>query len=194
MMSNPTAPYLVIPRPAAIERNVFIDYWAGFYDDPREQLYEENIQGNLTATKVRELFKWKSGNWFPAPSRQSMERNFIPRLAQAQALATEGSAEAFLKSFPKGGAIWRIFFLHICRPDKYPIFDQHVYRAMIYIQKGDIEEIPNGDKRKIAGYLNDYLPFFKTFGPNPDRRVDKALWMLGRFLKSPWATMILPTP
>ena len=36
---------------------------------------------------------------------------------------------------------------------------------------------------KIEQYLNHYLPFFKQFTRFEQRKVDKALWAYGYFLK-----------
>jgi len=41
---------------------------------------------------------------------------------------------------------------------KYPIYDQHVHRAMTFICKGEREEIENwNDKKKVDAYLTKYL-------------------------------------
>lgn len=91
-------------------------------------------------------------------------------------------ARGFLNHFGNGGAIWRIFWLHCHRPDEFPIYDQHVHRAMVYVQTGETEEIPNYDPRIIDAYINRYLPFHVQFEAIDRRSVDKALWAFGKFI------------
>jgi hypothetical protein len=69
---------------------------------------------------------------------------------------------------------------------RFPIYDQHVHRAMAFIQTGALEEIPTDDAQKIASYIHRYLPFHATFAgigiQSVNRAVDKALWAFGKFL------------
>jgi hypothetical protein len=82
-----------------------------------------------------------------------------------------------------GGTIWNIFFLHCLAPGTWPIFDQHTYRAMHYMQTGHIKEIGYTNKLKYEAYESKYIPFVASLkGPTP-RTVDRALFAFGRFLK-----------
>jgi hypothetical protein len=84
--------------------------------------------------------------------------------------------------------------MHCFHPDRFPIYDQHVYRAMVFIQEGGMEEL-NGlsDKAAIKTYLERYLPFHREFEKlnlpfdrNKDgarhRNIDRALWTFGKCL------------
>jgi hypothetical protein len=104
----------------------------------------------------------------------------IPRLAQ---LPRDTEARKFLDEFPTGGAIWRIFWLHCWQPKRFPIFDQHVHRAMVFIEEQRLEELPTGENEKVGLYIDRYLPFHRRF-EGEQRSVDKALWFYGKFLKS----------
>ena len=53
-------------------------------------------------------------------------------------------------------------------PDKYPIFDQNVYRAMHYLQTGIIEEIPSKNIDKQMAYINEYAPFYTELEEQAD--------------------------
>ncbi|MGB8412392.1 MAG: hypothetical protein WCE23_06155, partial [Candidatus Binatus sp.] len=81
--------------------------------------------------------------------------------------------------------------LHCCRPE-FPMYDQHVHRAMTFIEEGQRDELgKKPDHRKIEIYLTRYLSFYKEqFVRIEPRRVDKALWAFGKFLK----TSGLPEP
>lgn len=54
-----------------------------------------------------------------------------------------------------GGAIWNIFYLHCLDPSTWPIFDQHTYRAMKYLQTGRIIEIGTTHKQKYESYVQE---------------------------------------
>jgi hypothetical protein len=100
-------------------------------------------------------------------------------------LNTSEDANNFLTHELKAqsGMIWKIFALHIMYPDKYPIFDQNVYRAMHYLQTGTFKEIPSKNTDKQAAYINEYMPFYKEQGDYEGRKLDKALFTFGQFLK-----------
>jgi hypothetical protein len=70
-------------------------------------------------------------------------------------------------------------------PNRYPIFDQNVYRAMHYLQTITIKEIPSKNRDKQLSYIDEYLPFYNDHESYEDRRLDKALFSFGQFLKIP---------
>lgn len=164
----------------------FIRFWAGQYDDEHEHLYENNI-GQRTPGAVKKLFLWKNGGPLSQKKNQSLQQNYVGRLSELRALPLDLAPEEFFRIFSRGGAIWRIFFLHVWQPEKYPPFDQHVYRAMCFLEGKGVAEIPPQDPKKLNIYVNEYLPFFRGFPRLEGRAVDKALWMFGRFLKSSFA-------
>jgi hypothetical protein len=69
------------------------------------------------------------------------------------------SPSELLARFREGGVIWRIFWLHCWQPERFPIYDQHVHRAMRFLQTGKPDEIPLREADKIRAYLSDYMPF-----------------------------------
>lgn len=172
-----------IPTWQEVDLDAFLSYWAARYEDPREELYTENIGRPLTPERIRALFKWKNGGPLAAKKRESIERNFIARIPEAEELPEDVPAQEFLQRFPKGGPIWRIFWMHCCFPDRFPIFDQHVHRAAARIGGWEEREIPLADKQRLRAYLEDYLPFWKSLDRN-ERDTDRALWTFGKFLKA----------
>ena len=86
-----------------------------------------------------------------------------------------------------GGAIWRIFWLHCNGPDLYPMFDQHVYRAMKKLVTGRSAEIPDANRGKAIAYVDEYLPFHASFLHKNKKELDEALWAYGKYLKSRYA-------
>lgn len=166
------------------DRGRFVEFWEAQYDFEQkdDDFYRENVDQPLTEERIMGWFKWKNGMKLSERKERSVRQNFVARLADLDTLPKEASASALLDRFPDGGVIWRIFWLHCLQPGRFPIFDQHVYRAMRFILGGTTEEIPETDRLKIATYINDYLPFYAEFDGLDRRSVDKALWAFGKFL------------
>jgi len=119
-----------------------------------------------------------------AAKHLSVEQNYVAHIAKVSGFPQTTSAASFLEAFPSGGAIWRIFWLHCWQPSRFPIYDQHVHRAMVFIEKQQLEEIPERGTEKVQQYLDRYLPFHQRFQNINQRSLDKALWSYGRFLKT----------
>jgi hypothetical protein len=173
-----------------------VEFWARKYGDPNEHIYIKFINGPHTDESLDRLFYWKIGAQFYKSNIVSVNRNFISRRALLGTLPCDISAESFLAQFPTGGSIYRIFWLHCCYPNRFPIYDQHVYRTMTYLKTGSADELEGSSpERKMDTYLGEYLPFHATFSslnfrfePTRDgvkgRRADRALWWFGKCLKT----------
>ena len=173
---------LPILTPARASARDFVEQWSQWYDYPGEELYASNIGRPLAPARIRELFEWKNGGKLSAKKLGSIERHYVPRCAELRNLDPSTSAAAFLREFG-GGPIWRIFLLHCWQPTRFPIYDQHVHRAMEFIQTGSPREIPSSVPAVLRAYVDRYLPFWQSFMKTPTRTVDKALWVFGRVLK-----------
>jgi hypothetical protein len=174
---------MIIYKPFKVNRQQFVEFWSLQYKYPEENLYLENIGKALTERRILELYQWKNGTPLSGRKRASVNRNFVQRKDELAQLQLNDSANDFLARFTNGGAIWRIFWLHCWQPNRFPIYDQHVHRAMEFIENGVREEIPQYDPRKIESYINKYLPFHAQFSSIDGRTVDKALWVFGKFIK-----------
>jgi hypothetical protein len=174
---------MVFPVLVNATPDTFVDQWSQRYVDAREDLYTSNIGLPLTPDRVNSLFLWKNRGPLSANKQNSVLRNYIERLDELPNLPPHTTAADFLKVFDGGGAIWRIFWLHCWKPERFPIYDRHVHRSMIYMTEQRIEEIPEGEAI-IRSYLNRYLPFWEELPSLPGRAWDKALWTFGRFLRS----------
>jgi hypothetical protein len=162
----------------------FVAFWERQYDYPLEHLYTNNIGVPLNAAAVHLLFEWKNGSRLSAAKRRSVDQNYVARIQELNGLPHTTDAATFLSRFSSGGAIWRIFWLHCWQPNRCPIYDQHVHRAMVFIEEQRREEIPAADADKVQRYLQQYLPFHQRFQKMNRRSVDKALWFYGKFLKT----------
>jgi len=184
-------PYLTfVPRDCSQQE--FVEFWGDHYNDPNEEKYAKNIARRpMTASSIRSLFEWKNGSALSNLKAQSIQRNFISRIGELQILPEDTDARVFLQRFQYGGPIWRIFWLHLWQPSQYPIFDQHVYRAMSYLQTGEPKELLARDDEKLNTYLQEYLPFWQNFHEYNSRQADRALWSFGRFIRNPITTALL---
>lgn len=174
---------LVIYQPVEADPSGFVDFWAARYTGYDDAFYDANVGQELTQTRILEWFTWKNGTPLSDLKRRSVLRNFVARRGELDRIGLDETASAFLSRFSEGGAIWRIFWLHCWQPTRFPIYDQHVHRAMRFIEAGVLEEIPAQDAEKIRVYLDDYVPFYAQFEGIGLRLVDKALWAFGKFLK-----------
>jgi hypothetical protein len=180
--------------PQGVPLKEFIEFWAPRYHDAHENLYTSNIRRPHTNETLRDLFYWKEGPQFFKKKWPAINDNFVSRREQAEDLPSTISAQDFLATFPRGGRIYRIFWLHCWFPNRFPIYDQHVHRAMSYIQDGEAEELENyGDDEAVKSYIDRYIPFHQPyaairlpFDPRldgiPSRKADRALFVFGRSL------------
>jgi hypothetical protein len=175
------------------ELRPFIDHWASLYKgDKDEELYDPHI-GKRAALRtdwkaLHALFKWKNGGSISQLKLASVRANYFQRWTDDAGLDAR-----YLNPDDRlhGGAIWNIFYLHCRNPKKYPIYDQHVYRAMIYLQDGVIctEEndlTPRTHRRFVYETYTRYRQFIDGVSRASSRNIrttDRALHTFGRFLK-----------
>jgi len=162
-----------------VSEEEFISTWSFQYQYTQEHLYEDNIGKELTEKRIFELFEWKNGSVLSKNKIISVKENYINEKSN---IPETTKIKDFLNK--PGGAIWRIFWLHCLTVKKFPIYDQHVHRAMATILGWENTEISNYNKYKINSYLEKYVPFHAKFSKFNERNVDKALWAYGKFLSS----------
>ena len=165
-------------------QETFVEFWSSITslrDEKNEESYRTNVGQQLTKDRIRSLFEWKNGGPLSARKANSVSRYFNQE-EQIPANATTAELTQFLTR--PGGAIWRIFWLHIQHPSRFPIYDQHVHRAMAYLMQLHPREMPEANKDRVRAYLDDYVPFFAQFSAMAPRQVDRALWTFGKFLST----------
>ena len=156
----------------------FLRHWSSKYSYSAEHKYTNNIGKPLTRKSLQELFEWKNGTGSVIANRKAKS------IAANYPLIFNGDKRArYLNHKQPGGAIWNIFFLHCLEPRTRPIFDQHTFRAMHYMQTGRIVEIGSTPKQKYEAYESKYIPFVTSLGVADQRTIDKALFSFGQFLK-----------
>ncbi len=162
-------------------RDEFIEFWSNQYQYPNEDSYNSTIGKPLTAARIWQLFEWKNGGPIAAGKKKSIQKNYIEANEKAPLKGTPATLETYLNK--SGGAIWRIFWLHCQGPKQFPIYDQHVHRAMAKLKGWETQEIPAKNSLKVKMYLDEYLPFWKEFKNQNPRKVDQALWSFGKYIK-----------
>lgn len=92
----------------------------------------------------------------------------------------------FQINFKDLSAVWKIFLLHIIKPDMYPIYDQHINRTYNFIHglsyKGISSTMPNLEKEKF--YFEIYLPFIKGLHGYKLKSIDEAFFSFGQFINT----------
>ena len=184
---------LFVLNKIVVKPREFVDFWSGFYDDPLEGYYVPVIgKKRFSDEDLVKLFEWKNGSKL-AQKKKKVLGSMIANLGKINALKASFCLDTFLEEFKFiKGAIWKIFLLHVIQPDKFPIFDQHVYRAYLFISKHQRAEIPNNNKRKEAAYFSEYVSFFNGLSVNgiSKKKLDEALWAYGKFLKTPYGRKV----
>ena len=159
--------------------DTFVAHWSAAYaekPDEADERYLENIGKPLTHQSLTELFKWKNGTEISKRKMESITKNYPLSF-------TGDQKDRYLNPKMQGGAIWNIFYLHCLDSDRWPIFDQHTFRAMNYLRHETNLDIPPSNKQKYNVYENEYIPFYNSISTEPHRNKDRALFAFGQFLK-----------
>jgi hypothetical protein len=168
----------------------FVGFWSQLYDDEGydEMFYQDNI-GRPPAAKAYEWFKWKNGT--PLSVRKQQTVHAI--LSDGEPVGPDVKADALrLYLGQAGGVVWRVFWLHLHHPQHFPIYDQHVHRAMACLTNRAKREIPIHGPTRARAYLEEYRPFFDRFAGCDLRQVDRALWSFGKFLTTKCGRQMFP--
>ena len=178
---------LAILKCEAATEDEFIGFWSEHYAydaDREDRPYEENMGKPMTEDGALALFTWKNGSKLSKAKRKSIQSNL---LNDPDPLPEPSDQEALTKyRIQPGGVIFRVFWLHCNRPTGFPIYDQHVHRAMAHLLGWRDAEIPqtHQTKNRAHCYVQSYMPFFQQFAHADQRRVDRALWAYGKFVKA----------
>ena len=81
----------------------------------------------------------------------------------------------------ESSAVWKIFLLHIIKPDNYPIYDQHINRAYNFIHGLDyniISAYSMTDKEKENFYFETYMKFVDKLEGFNLRKLDQAFFCI----------------
>ncbi len=181
--------FVTLTRNSFSSLDDFIDVWSKAYVYSNMELYSDIILKNeLKLSDLEKLFQWKNGMPLSDKKANSFEQKILNKVSIINELKIKWNQSLFNQEFEEISTVWKIFLLHIIQPEKYPIFDQHVYRAFKYItEQVNSAELPYYNKTKLNIYYKEYLPFYldckeemnSKFSP---KHLDDALWSFGKFL------------
>jgi len=170
----------------------FINFWSQFYNDSRdrdEKLYYPYISNNglLKDDSLRNLWCWKMGHHFKSKNNQIalklMEEKKKLFINFRRSKPSLNDLHNFSKKIFRNGIVYSVFLIHICKPEKYPIFDQHVFRSFIFITKKEIVKQPT-DIKDYHKYKDFVLSISRKYKIDL-RNIDKGLMSFGQFLANP---------
>ena len=169
----------------------FVKQWSSFYNYDEMNLYDDNIiKSKLNVEDLINLYKWKNGSNLSEKKKEALQNKMLNKLDKINELRENFAITEFLTEFDNVSFVWKIFLLHIISPNEYPIYDQHVHRAYLFLNRDNsykIIESPISDKEKDSFYFNIYLPFITELRINDNfkiRDLDKAFFSFGQFLKN----------
>lgn len=180
----------IIKQIEAEDLQQFISFWSKYYDYQNDKLYQDNIDKNIYLNAhIENLYKWKNGMRLSKQKKASLEGKVLIKINVINKLKEEGSVdlEYFFKEFKTVSAVWKIFLLHIIKPKQFPIYDQHIHRAFLFIHGLDYSNISNNtitEKDKLVFYRDKYLPFIKKHNISNLKKQDEAFFAIGQFLKT----------
>jgi len=163
----------------------FFEFWSSCYEEGKypDDIYLKNIAVDLTPASFKELLEWKNGMPLSGKKSSIMDRG----IAYLQLLNQFKRGEIGKDKLPKitEGFVWQIFILNICKPEEYPLIDQHTFRAYVFITQNKVVEKPtqNVMKQEYDNYKAYVFALAHETGFNL-RKIDKGLMAFGQFLNS----------
>jgi len=181
----------IIQKQTCASMAEFISHWKKLYSYFDDNRYRQNISNfEFSSLNLEELFHWKNGMTLKGSGgkEKSLNDKILNRITlinEYKRLKTL-DLEKFNSDFSNLSAVWRIFLLHILKPNQFPIYDQHIHRTYNFIHNLDWQSISNtiSDKKKLDFYYSTYLPFVQTLGVVDLKEMDEAFFAFGQFLNT----------
>ena len=168
----------------------FIYFWEKYYDErkyPDKEIYYPYIHDLTKNNFLDKLWEWKMREKFYTPNNQRALERMKTSIEIIRDFRKSNPSFHELYNFSrkifKSGPVYLAFLIHICKPNDYPIFDQHVFRAFTFLTTKKIVDKP----KDIQDYLN-YRKFVFQIHKKYKislRDIDKGLMAFGQFLTSP---------
>ncbi len=167
----------------------FIEYWSKLYFYPDIHFYKNIHKTILAPHDLQELFQWKNGMNLSFKKQTSLDRKVQPLLYQINKYKNEKDIDlqCFQNTFKEVSTVWKIFILHIIKPTQFPIYDQNVHRAYLYITNKEYRNFKYNslsNKKKEQFYFEEYLPFIEGLKFEDVEKLDKAFFVFGQFINT----------
>ncbi|WP_293887845.1 MULTISPECIES: hypothetical protein [unclassified Sphingobacterium] len=169
----------------------FIDFWSSMYFYKLEDVYNSRINKEIFEEEdLLNFYIWKNGSVLSKPKQKSFETKIIANLTHINSakLNKHYKFSDHIEKYKDISAVWSIFLLHLIQPNKFPIYDQHIHRAFVFITGIDDYRKIDGkasNKSKFEFYSEKYLPFIEENLKDFDlKKIDEAFFAFGQFLKT----------
>jgi hypothetical protein len=180
-------PIIKTSRPDDIKE--FVTFWKKLYHYPLESLYNDSInKTQFDINDIQNLYIWKNGMALSEKKQLSLNNKIISKLEIINSYKSNSNWTVvdFQKNFKDLTAVWKIFLLHIIKPEFYPIYDQHIHRTYNFInniQHANISNtISNAEKEKF--YFDTYLNFIHSKKGIKLKDIDEAFFSFGQFINT----------
>lgn len=164
----------------------FISFWSKLYVYDNAVLYERIHNTTLSEDDLKDLYKWKNGMKLSQAKEKSLNTKIISKIDTVNNLraASNFDLEYFLKEFKQVSVVWKVFLLHILKPNRFPIYDQHVHRAYRFInnQSSDGIKASMNESVKLKFYFEEYYPFVRESKITDLKKMDEAFFAFGQFI------------
>ena len=164
----------------------FISFWSKLYVYDNAVLYERIHNTTLSEDDLKDLYKWKNGMKLSQAKEKSLNTKIISKIDIVNNLRATSNfdLEYFLKEFKQVSVVWKVFLLHILKPNRFPIYDQHVHRAYRFInnQSSDGIKASMNESVKLKFYFEEYYPFVRESKITDLKKMDEAFFAFGQFI------------
>ena len=164
----------------------FISFWSKLYVYDNAVLYERIHNTTLSEDDLKDLYKWKNGMKLSKAKEKSLNAKIISKIEIVNNLraASNFDLEYFLKEFKQVSVVWKVFLLHILKPNRFPIYDQHVHRAYRFInnQSSNGIKASMNESVKLKFYFEEYYPFVRQSKITDLKKMDEAFFAFGQFI------------
>ncbi len=164
----------------------FISFWSKLYVYDNAVLYERIHNTTLSEDDLKDLYKWKNGMKLSQAKEKSLNTKIISKIDVVNNLraAPNFDLEHFLKEFKQVSVVWKVFLLHILKPNRFPIYDQHVHRAYRFInnQSSNGIKASMNESVKLKFYFKEYYPFVRQSKITDLKKMDEAFFAFGQFI------------
>ena len=164
----------------------FISFWSKLYVYDNAVLYERIHNTTLSEDDLKDLYKWKNGMKLSKAKEKSLNAKIISKIEIVNNLraASNFDLEYFLKEFKQVSVVWKVFLLHILKPNRFPIYDQHVHRAYRFINNQSSNDIRTSmnESVKLKFYFEEYYPFVRQSKITDLKKMDEAFFAFGQFI------------
>ena len=171
--------------------NSFIESWSKLYSFSNEAIYKNTIsKKEFSESDIQNLFVWKNGMKLSVLKQKSLNEKIKSKLKIINEFKSKDEIclNTFRKEFKTLKAtVWKVFLLHIIKPNNYPIYDQHIHRTFLFIHNETWNTISNtsiNNKEKEQFYFDRYLLFIETNEIKDLKKLDEAFFAFGQFLNT----------